>query len=48
MNQGGLDSNMKKSKENVEDWKLLKRYANDGSALAACEEAVHLRDEAED
>jgi hypothetical protein len=48
MNQGVLDPNMKKSKENIEDWKLLRKYAVDGSELAAYEEAVVTRDEAKE
>lgn len=48
MNQGVLDTNMRKSKENIKDWKLLKRYADDGSELAAYKEAVLSRHEAED
>jgi hypothetical protein len=42
MDQGVLDTNMKKSEEDVEDWKLRKRYADDGSELAACEEVDQL------
>jgi hypothetical protein len=38
---------MKKTKENIEDLKLLKKYAVDGSELEAYKEAVAKRDEAE-
>jgi hypothetical protein len=46
MNQGVLNPNMKKTKDSIEDWNLLKRYADDGSELAAYEEAVVSKDEA--